>query len=185
MAYCSQCGANVQDGSKFCPNCGAALQPAEPNAAPEPDKSFYDANPAYGGNPAGAPDNGGYPPYGGGFRANIKRRDIAVAVVLSIVTCGIYAIIWLYNVITDMNTALPRPDDKDPVTVILLTIVTCGIYGLIWVYHAGEKVDQIRQMNGEAPSNSSVLYLVLGLVGLSIVSTCLIQTELNKIALYE
>ena len=160
MAYCSQCGANVQDGSKFCPNCGAALQPAEPNTAPESDKSFYDANPAYGGNPA-------------------------VAVVLSIVTCGIYAIVWLYNVITDMNTALPRPDDKDPVTVILLTIVTCGIYGLIWVYHAGEKVDQIRQMNGEAPSNSSVLYLVLGLVGLSIVSICLIQSELNKIALYE
>ncbi|MBR5344355.1 MAG: DUF4234 domain-containing protein [Clostridia bacterium] len=196
MAYCSQCGASIPDGAKFCPNCGAAVTVADPNAGSAPygqEKSFYaeNPNPQYGGD-GNASFYGNDPyhsnanaPYGGGLRASIRKRDIATAIVLSIVTCGIYAIIWLYNIINDLNASLRGPNDKDAGTVILLMIVTCGIYGLIWVYHAGEKIDQIKQMNGEPPSNSAVLYLVLAFVGLSIVTQCLIQSELNKIALYE
>ena len=26
MAFCSQCGTQVPDGTKFCPNCGAQQQ---------------------------------------------------------------------------------------------------------------------------------------------------------------
>ena len=41
----------------------------------------------------------------------------------------------------------------------------------------------IHQYNGEAPdTSSSVLYLLLGIFGLSIVSYALIQSELNKVA---
>ena len=37
-------------------------------------------------------------------------------------------------------------------------------------------------MNGEAPQDSSLLYLLLAIFGLSIVDYCLIQFELNKVA---
>ena len=67
-------------------------------------------------------------------------------------------------------------------TCVILSIVTCGIYGYIWLYRAGEKVDKIREMNGEAPQSSSLLYLLLCIFGLSIVVYCLIQSELNKVA---
>ena len=71
---------------------------------------------------------------------------------------------------------------KSPVTVILLSIVTCGIYGIIWLFNAGQKVDNIRQKNGEAPSGSGTTYLLLSLFGLGIVVYYMIQTELNKVA---
>ena len=119
----------------------------------------------------------------GGYRANIKKRDIAITIILSIVTCGIYGLVWFFYLVNDLNIAAQTPSDKTPGMVLLLSIVTCGIYGLIWIYNAGNKVDRIRQFNGEAPSNSAVLYLVLCIFGLGIVAYCLIQSELNRVAM--
>ena len=84
--------------------------------------------------------------------------------------------------VNDLNTAAGTPNDTSGGVVFLLNLVTCGIYGLIWFYKAGEKVDRIRTQNGEAPSNSSIVYLLLALFGLQIISTCLIQSELNKVS---
>lgn len=154
MAFCKNCGAELSPDSAFCPKCGASATDT----------------PARAGAPAG------------GYKVNIQERKIVTCVILSIVTCGIYALVWFFNIVNDLNTAAPSPDDKTPGTVLLLTIVTCGIYGFIWAYKAGEKVDRIRTQNGEAPSSSATTYLILSIFGLSIVTYCLIQTELNKVA---
>lgn len=165
MAFCTNCGADVPEGNKFCANCGAPVSgAAEPvrNAETNNQEQTYTVT--------------------GGYRANIKKRDIAVAVILSIVTCGIYGLIWFIGIINDLNVAANTPEDKSAGMIILLSIITCGIYGYIWLYRAGEKIDKIRQMNGEAPQSSSLLYLLLCIFGLSIVVYCLIQSELNKVA---
>ena len=162
MAFCSHCGAYLPEGASSCPSCGAPQYQQPPYYQP----SYYQ------------------PPVSrmGGFRANIRRRDIAIAIILSIVTFGIYGLVWFFNLISDLNTAIPEPDDKEPGMVLLLTIVTCGIYSWIWLYNAGQKVDKIRAMNGELASNSALLYLLLAIFGLGIVDYCLIQSELNKVA---
>lgn len=169
MAFCSNCGANIPDGTKFCVNCGAPVINA--------DSTTRTAEPHYGNPTTSA--------YSGGYRVNIKKRDIAVAVILSIVTCGIYGLIWFIWIVNDLNTAAQSSEDKSAGMIILLSIVTCGIYGFIWMYRAGEKIDRIRSMNGEAPQSSSLLYLILSIFGLSIVAFCLIQSELNKVAALE
>ena len=167
MAFCGNCGANIPEGNKFCSNCGAPVAgTAEPTRSTEQTNDRTETNATVVG----------------GYRVNIKKREIAVAVILSIGTCGIYGLIWFINIINDLNTAAQTPDDKSAGMIILLTIVTCGIYGYIWLYKAGEKVDKIRSMNGEAPQDSSLLYLLLAIFGLSIVDYCLIQFELNKVA---
>ena len=33
LMFCSQCGTQVEDGTKFCPTCGSSMQPAEPTPA--------------------------------------------------------------------------------------------------------------------------------------------------------
>ena len=67
--------------------------------------------------------------------------------------------------------------------VFLLSIITCGIYMLYWMYKAGEKVQAAQAKRGlPYDSNSGILYLILSLFGFSIVSYCLIQNELNKMA---
>ena len=60
--------------------------------------------------------------------------------------------------------------------VFLFSLLTCGIYGIYWQYKMGERCDRIKGENG----NSAILYLILSIVGLSIVSYCLIQDTLNK-----
>ena len=152
--YCPKCGTNVDNQASFCPVCGTAL----------------------GGGPS-------YPPYGGGYRAPIPVRSIPLAIVLSIITCGIYGLYWVYCVVTDLNTASGEVDDMSGGLVILLSIVTCGIYMLYWFYKAGGKVNKIQYLDGRSQDSSlGILYLLLTFFGLSIVTLALIQSELNKVA---
>ena len=99
-----------------------------------------------------------------------------LSVILTLVTFGIYGIYWMVV----LNNELKHEANEDSFVsggvAVLLTIVTCGIYGIYWSYKMGEFVDKIN----DSKSNSSILYLVLNLFGLSIVVYALIQNELNK-----
>ena len=122
-------------------------------------------------------------PTGSGYRAPVTQRGIALSIILVLVTCGIYALYWLYCLVTDLNTASGETDDTSGGMVLLLSIVTCGIYQLYWYYKAAGKVNRIRTFNGEVQDSSlGILYLLLSLFGFGIVSMALIQNELNKVA---
>ena len=51
-----------------------------------------------------------------------------------------------------------------------------------WAFKCGEKVDIIRQRNGESGGNNGILYLILCFFGLGIITYALVQSELNKVA---
>ena len=94
----------------------------------------------------------------------------------SIITCGIYGIYWMIKMNDEVNALAGEPGATTGGMVFLFTLITCGIYGWYWLYKMGERCDRIKNMNG----SSNVLYLILGIVGLSIVSYCLIQDTINK-----
>ncbi|MCR5201535.1 MAG: DUF4234 domain-containing protein [Lachnospiraceae bacterium] len=104
-------------------------------------------------------------------------RNIAVAILLSIVTCGIYEIYWFVKMNDEVNRLSGHPDATSGVVAFLLSLVTCGIYSLYWLYIMGTRCDE---MKGETNGSSGILYLVLALFGLGIVSWCLIQDNINK-----
>ena len=112
----------------------------------------------------------------------IQNRNIALSIILTFVTCGIYGIYWMYTLAEDLNKASGANDTSGGM-VILLTIITCGIYGWFWIYKAGEKI-RIAQSNRNFSyiSDQGAIYLLLSVFGLSIISYALIQSELNKIA---
>ncbi|MCM1547451.1 MAG: DUF4234 domain-containing protein [Ruminococcus sp.] len=112
----------------------------------------------------------------------IKNRNIALCIVLSIVTCGIYTIYWMITMANDVNTVSDRNDDTNGAVVFLLSAVTCSIYLLYWMYKTGEKLEYAQQKRNLPSSNNGVVYLVLTLFGFRIISYCLIQAELNKMA---
>lgn len=59
----------------------------------------------------------------------IKKRNIVLAVVLSIVTCGLYGIYWFICLNNDANAL--TPDDSYTTSggmAFLFTLITCGIY---------------------------------------------------------
>ncbi len=111
----------------------------------------------------------------------IKEKNIVTAVILSIVTCGIYALVWFINLTDDISYA----SDDNSVSggmALLLTIITCGIYGIYWSYKMGKLIASAQEKRGMRVQDNSVLYLVLDIVGLGIVNYCLMQSDLNEIA---
>ena len=112
----------------------------------------------------------------------IQQRNLAVCIILTIVTCGIYGLVWLYWLNDDTNTVSNEPNPTSGGIVILLSIVTCGIYGIYWAYKQGEKLNRANEMRGMAKSDRSIIYLVLVIFGLGIVAYALMQDELNNLA---
>ena len=107
----------------------------------------------------------------------IQERNIAIAVILSIVTCGLYGIYWMIKPNDEVNQICGDTQATGGGLVFLFTLITCGIYGWYWMYKMGEKCDQIKGVNG----SSGILYLILGIFGLGIVSYCLMQDTINKV----
>lgn len=124
---------------------------------------------------------GGQAPMGGG-NPGITERNIVTCVILSIVTLGIYAIIWMIYLHDDSSRLSNEQNAQSGGMVVLLTIVTCGIYGIYWMYKRGEIVDNYYASKGTVKPNNAVVYLLLTLFGLSIVSFALLQSELNKVS---
>ncbi len=106
----------------------------------------------------------------------IKNRSIPMCVILSIITFGIYGIYWFIVMTNESNSLAPNNATTSGGKAFLLSIITLGIYSIYWNYKLGAKVDEMKGTD----SNSAVLYLIIGLVGFSIINYCLAQSEINK-----
>lgn len=111
----------------------------------------------------------------------IKERNIVTCILLSIITCGIYGIYWFITLTDDASRANDDPNFTG-VKAFLLTLITCGIYGIYWNYKIGKEVFEANQKRGITSSDNSALYLILSILGLSIVTYCIVQSELNTLA---
>lgn len=103
----------------------------------------------------------------------MKNRSIALCIILTIITCGIYSIFWNVNMANDF--AVYNGKKPNGWMVILLSIITCGIYYLVWVYKMGEEIEKA------GGKNEGVAYLLLTLFGLGIVAMALIQYQENEL----
>lgn len=114
----------------------------------------------------------------------IKERNIVVCILLSFVTCGIYGIVWFISLTDDVRAA-GGDNDLSGGKAVLYSIITCGIYTFYWAYKMGKEMAVVKAKNGMSGEDNSVLYLILNIFGLSIVTWCLIQNDLNVIATTE
>ena len=106
----------------------------------------------------------------------LEKREIVKCILLSIITCGIYAIIWAIKLARD---AVKVKDVNDDGTLeILLTIFLSPI----GFFLSEKKLNEGCQAYGIPHKDNSIIYLVLGFLGLGIVNFCLMQSDLNKIA---
>lgn len=115
----------------------------------------------------------------------VKEKSIGLCVVLSIVTCGIYGIYWLYTIAHDLNDLCESQNQEkgaEPGLVVVLGIVTCGIYSLYYLWKAGKMVASLTRSNGQHPSDDSIVLMVLSLLQLSLVSYCILQSHINGFA---
>ena len=93
----------------------------------------------------------------------IQKRNIAMYIILSIVTCGIFGIYWFICLTDDSKLAANDNESASGPVAFLLTIVTCGIYSWYWAYKLGDRVDYAANSRGigDGSSNSKILFIVL------------------------
>ena len=110
----------------------------------------------------------------------INERNLALCIIFTFITCGIYGIYWFVCITNDVS-AVSGEHSISGVMAFVLTVITCGIYGLIWAFKMGERIDIAKQKRGIPASNGGILYLILFIFG-GIIAYALIQYELNKLA---
>lgn len=115
----------------------------------------------------------------------MKKRSIASVILFTILTCGIYGIYWFVVVTNEIEEELGDKSDgccKSGGLAFLFSLLTCGIYGIYWWYKEAQRVVTLGEEKGLRLSDNGIAYILLSVFGFSIVSTALLQADLNKIA---
>lgn len=106
----------------------------------------------------------------------MKKRNIVLSIIFSVITCGIYFIYWYLSINKAMIELTPEDDYKTSgLLVFIFTIITCGIYGWYWSYQMGQKMNILENDNCK-----HVLYLILDILQMGIINIVLMQLEINK-----
>ena len=112
----------------------------------------------------------------------ISKRDLVLNIILTIVTCGIWGIIWEVQIADDIKLLTGEEDLVSGIVLVLLSLVTCGIYFIFWVYNAGNKLELVKAGYGLPTESKGLVYVVLSIFGFSIVALALMQNDLNTVA---
>ena len=108
---------------------------------------------------------------------NIKVRNPITSIILSLVTCGIYGIIWVWGMAKD---AVSVKEGEGSGT---LEAVLSIFFPFIGLYLAEKKLAEGCAEKGIEHKDNSIMYLILCLLGpCAWVAYYMLQSELNKIA---
>ena len=193
--FCFKCGKELDDSAVFCSGCGANQQlnttlttddNVSTNVNTNTDttatleqqsaKTTSDEQATYTTNTQ--PNTNGY------TRSLVENRSIALSIILSIITCGIYGLFWYAFMTNDANKVSGEYDSTSGGLTILYSLLTCGLYKIYWSYKVGKQLYNAGSNYGKDISDNSILYLILSLFGLSIISDALIQNDLIKYLSY-
>lgn len=106
----------------------------------------------------------------------IKERNIVTCILLTLVTCGIYGIYWVIMLAKEAVSV------KDPTDNGILEIVLMLFLPFLGIFLSEKKLAEGCADKGIPHTDNSILYLILGLVGLGIVGLCMMQNDLNKLS---
>lgn len=106
----------------------------------------------------------------------MKKRSIPKAIILSIVTCGIYAWMWEWDLINGLAKA-GAPAKIEPLIQFILTFVWVGypIFG----YLADEEYNNAMRSANMPTEDNKVLFIILGAV-CPIALIAVLQSKINK-----
>lgn len=108
-----------------------------------------------------------------------QPKSVALVIVLSVITCGIYTFYWLYRTEDDLKAYL-QDESINPGLDLLLSIL-CVPYIIYLAYKYGKLIVEAQKLAGIQQEDNSVLYLILSIFGFSIVSFGIMQSQLNKV----
>lgn len=103
-------------------------------------------------------------------------RNPITVLILSMLTCGVYAIYWLYMVVQDINRGLGR-EEFNFIKELALTFLTCGIWGIYFQWRLSEATVEVERAWGVQPTMDPPILFLMGVVGMG---PFFMQTALNN-----
>lgn len=82
-----------------------------------------------------------------------EDRSLWKFLLLSLVTCGIYTVVFMWDFIKDLNAVSSAKDPEswqspNYLVVMLLTVITCGVYSFYWLYKIGNTIQRAGEDYG-------------------------------------
>ncbi len=107
-------------------------------------------------------------------------RSIALGIIFSLLTCGIYSLYWQYKQMVTLNAWLGRTNYRFWLW-FFLSILTCGIFGIYYEYKMAAGINEVQANNGLLVSNYlPVTCVIIAIFGVGIASLAIQQWEINK-----
>ncbi len=95
----------------------------------------------------------------------IEKKNWVTVFLLSIITCGIYGIVYFCQYAKNVNTVCEGDgkNTKGYIVALLLSVITCGIYQWVWLYGIGSRLEQAGKRYG-VNCQSAIVYLLISFV---------------------
>lgn len=103
-----------------------------------------------------------------------------MVLILALITCGLYGLVWLWQAETEVKDELALAD-MNPGLDVVLTILTLGIWGVVVLYRLSGQVAEAQRRVGVPPNDLAIVALIVSVLGFAFVAITLLQVELNKI----
>jgi Trk-type K+ transport system membrane component len=107
--------------------------------------------------------------------------NIALDIILSIITCGIYWFFWQARQMRALNHLL-KEKRFSFLLWFLVSLITCFLFNIYYEYIMAQAIVEIQKKQGKAASNDlPVLSLVLSLFQFYVITDAIQQNEINKL----
>ncbi len=116
----------------------------------------------------------------------IQERNSVVVLLLSIVTCGVYFVYWVYQTSTELKQATGDAD-VNPTLDLVLSLVTCTLWSYYVLYRDADKLHRILVGVDPSHKDQSQTVLILCVAALFVgvtgpVAIYLVQEDFNRLA---
>ena len=151
MRLCNMCGASVPENSSFCKDCGARYDGA-------------DASPPNQMGGGGAFSQEASPQSAAPMNQLKTNRSLIKFVLFSIITIGIYTLVFYYRVSEDINITASRYDGKKTLNflwLILLAPITLGIAPFVWFHRISNRAGNELSRRGINSNFSAGTYWLI------------------------
>ncbi|MCX7714293.1 MAG: DUF4234 domain-containing protein [Clostridia bacterium] len=106
-------------------------------------------------------------------------RSPAMVIFLSIITCGIYSLYWIYKLGTELQLYLNDYSINPSMNVVLS--ILCPPFWIYVLYRYCQNITEAQRRAGIMPEDNSVAVLLLCIFGLGIVAVAIMQSSINRV----
>lgn len=103
-------------------------------------------------------------------------RNIALDIVLSLLTCSLWSIYVQHAQMKAVNTMIGR-EKYSFLIWLLLTMITCGLYHF---YHEYQMSRDICIVQGRPDATDPLVHLVIAIFSFGIITDAIQQAEINR-----